>query len=194
MPPTSTIGTSDNTLMGLLRSSCARGFTLLEVLVVLVIVAVLASFVVANTTGQDRVLRLEGEARRLGGLIESALDDAMIDGGMLGLELWDERYRFLRFDYDTRTWVPFEDSRYAEHALADDAVLAQLEPPKRRRATYARVGSVEIIRPDILLLSSGEQTPFQLELRAGWDERIGYALHGEPFGEVRIERLVMEAL
>lgn len=165
------------------------GFTLIEVLVVLVIVAVLASMVVVSATGQDRVLRLEAEARRLGGLIELALDEAMIDGGMLGLELREARYRFLRFDYDSREWLPLESSRFAEHELVEDAVLEQLEPPKQRRATYARVGSVEILRPDILLLSSGEQTPFHLELRAGWDERIGYALRGEAFGAVEIERL-----
>src|SRR5690606_4366171 len=74
---------------GLMRpqsNNCARGFTLLELLVVLVIVAVMAGLLVFGA--QDSPARqLQREARALAALINTAADEAVSRSIEIGLVL-----------------------------------------------------------------------------------------------------------
>jgi type II secretion system protein H len=81
------------------------GFTLLEVLVVLVIVSITATFI---TIGLDDHREAAGEVERLRLALESAAEHAEIQGVPVLVEFLPQGYRFSRFD--TRGhWVVIGD-------------------------------------------------------------------------------------
>lgn len=74
-------------------ASSQQGMTLLEILVVLVITATLASLIVLNfsTRAEDQLQR---DAERFAALLEQHCQDAMLLGQIRGLSLDDRGYQF----------------------------------------------------------------------------------------------------
>lgn len=71
-----------------------RGFTLLELLVVLVIVGIMLGAVALNATPGDQQL-LQNEAQRIALLLQLARDEAIVRNQPVAFEADDYRYRFL---------------------------------------------------------------------------------------------------
>lgn len=162
-----------------------RGFTLLEILVVLVIVAVATGLLVASR-GDSAARELAGEADRLYEAMQLALEQAVLQGREYGLVIGTAEYGFAVFDTDTRRWEPLTQRPLHPHALRIDQRFELLMPD---RAGMTRVelpdsgqlmegwSSMEGQTPAILMLSNGELTPFRLLLnrseRAGDDPATG---------------------
>jgi len=72
-----------------------RGFTLIEVLVVVAVIAIAAGFVVVNLDGDDR-RSAEREATRLAGALEHAAALAQWRSETLGFSADGAGYRFWR--------------------------------------------------------------------------------------------------
>jgi len=102
------------------RTGSATGFTLLELLVVLVIVGILLGAVALNVNPGDRQL-LQNEAQRIALLLQLARDEAIVRNRPIAFEADDYRYRFLLRQGEG--W----------QALAGDALLRE-RPTSRRRA------------------------------------------------------------
>ena len=91
------------------RTGTQRGFTLLEMLVVLVIVGLLVA-VVTLTPSRNRRTDLAEEAQRLANLLESAGDDAQVRSIPIAWQAVGGGYRFVQ-----RTgggWAPMTDDLY----------------------------------------------------------------------------------
>ena len=153
------------------------GFTLIEILVVIVIVGIISAAALLSfglLGGDDRTL--ERDARRLSSLIQVVNDDAVIQGRDFGLEVMLSGYRWVEHDPILNQW--FE--------VADDEVLRtrQLEPgtefelfieehrvlleeeAKKTVEDEDQPGRdlTEDYLPHVLVLSSGDITPFELRL------------------------------
>lgn len=154
----------------------ARGFTLLEILVVLVIIAVMAGLLVFafNDSPQQRLRR---EANDLAMLLNAVTDEAVMRGVELGVVIDTNGYRFVVFDAEKKQWQAVAERGLAAHKFPEpyaiDVVLDGADVDKQvieRAKLFAQHTEDEQLRPSILILSSGEVTPFTLTLKVESDK------------------------
>lgn len=167
----------------------AAGFTLLELLVVIVIVGVMLTFASLSIGDGGQGARIENEARRLAALIGLAGEEAVLNGRELGLRFDEESYYFLRFE--DGEWRPVgDDPQLRRRVLAADlAVQLVLEG-----LPVALGDEPEPLVPHLFLASSGERTPFLLEVGAvgalGLNEEAPrYRIQGAPMGPLEFGRV-----
>jgi general secretion pathway protein H len=146
---------------------CAsRGFSLLEILVVMTIVAVLAGTIVLGFTGADAERNLRGIAERIAIRVEHARQYALQRNTEWGVYVDPDSYRFFEFDPAQRAWVE-QDYRPFRPGEADlDSVSFHV---KTERLDVERFGDKDL--PKIILFSSGEATPFEWSVQPDWDSQ-----------------------
>jgi general secretion pathway protein H len=130
-----------------------RGYTLLEILVVLVILSVLSGFVMLSLRGHNQTDLLQQDARRLATLIRSQCEDALLAGRSNGVHIDDQGFRFERVS--EQTWQAHNDPLFRPRSWSVP-LRVQLDVDGRP----ADGGN----KPQILCLLSGELTPFELVL------------------------------
>ncbi|GAB2780446.1 hypothetical protein GCM10027040_03120 [Halomonas shantousis] len=96
-----------------------RGFTLLELLVVVVIVSLATTLSVAWLGGDDH-RRLDAATERLRSDLGLARDVAFLDQRIIGWQADDQGYRFVTWRYEPDAgvwrWVPLESRRLSPQA------------------------------------------------------------------------------
>lgn len=138
----------------------AAGFTLLEVLVVIVIVGILVSLAVLTLGGRGEA-RLSEETERLGALLELAREEAVFQARELGLSFWRGGYAFFVMTAGGG-WTLLE---------GDGLLRPRRLPEDIRLSLYVEDLEVSLSlvekhdAPQVFLFSSGEVTPFTLVLR-----------------------------
>ena len=176
------------------RPGYRSGFTLIEVLVVVTIIGIISAVVVLSlgNLGDDR--ELQTEARRITSLIELASDEATLQGRDFGLELLQTGYRFVEFDALTGQWSEvFGDELMRLRQLAqntefdlfleDRRVLLDIDAGDSAQDDDAGDNYLsQDYLPHILILSSGDITPFRLEIVRNTDQTsvsLGVSANGE---------------
>lgn len=171
------------------------GFTLIEILVVVIIVATVSGIALMSIglIGDDR--ELDTERQRLASLIQVAQDEATLQGREFGLELMTSTYRFVEFDPLTAQWseVPGDDlfrSRELPEGMEfelyveDKRVVLKSDPqrlddPDEQSMTL----TAEKYAPHIYVFSSGELTAYEIRLRRPQNNQE-LALRGDILGEI----------
>ena len=87
-----------------MRSSKQSGFTLIEILVVLLMVTIISGIVVTRLPAFAVSADLDRETRRLELLLNMAHSEALLDSAELGFRLTDEGYTFLKFDDEGKSY------------------------------------------------------------------------------------------
>lgn len=150
------------------RSASARaaGFTLIEILVVIVILAIMAGMVLLSM-GTLRPDDPTGtEARRIRALLELLSEEALIQGRDYGVEFFADGYRFLSWDPDTRLWTVIDDEEALRRRALPDGMRTVLAVDGREVVTQegGRERPQDELVPQVAIFSSGEFTPFELFL------------------------------
>ena len=152
------------------------GFTLIELLVVISVIGVITSMVLLSLSvlGDDRQLRRE--AHRISSLLELAQEEAVMQGREFGLEVMVNSYRFVEYDPYQSRWVEVlgDDTFRLRQLPADMEFDLLLEDQVILLKTNAQQiddpdgsefsASAEAYVPHIMILSSGDATPFELQV------------------------------
>ena len=166
--PTSVTGTWTN-------NREQEGFTLLEILVVLVLIGIITGFAVLSVGRFDAGERLAEEARRLAALVELTRQEVLLRGEQRGILFTETSYSF---------WGLAAGGGW--HPVSDTELLSQRTLPsdfKLRLEVEGRpVAFSDTDAPQVLLLSSGESTEFKLVFSAEYVP--GYVLAGDLTGEL----------
>lgn len=150
-----------------------NGFTLLELLVVIVIVSILFTYTTLAIRSDSPEDLIKEEAYRLERLVQLALEETILRGEEYGIEIYVDGYRFLHL-YEGQ-WQPLTDDKILhERKLAHEIELEMhmeesqisidtaLDPLSNKEADLDDTPEDEKkakAKPHIYLLSSGEIDP-----------------------------------
>jgi len=138
-----------------------EGFTLLETLVVIAIIAVMAGLIVLSVSGNEGK-RLQAEAERLQQITQMAADEAIFQKAELGMVFTEHSYRFLRYDNIARNWKELNDKPFRAYILPADILVALTEG--NQSVLLPETDEKIKTLPSIVFYSSGEMTAFNLTL------------------------------
>jgi general secretion pathway protein H len=107
------------------RCGGARGFTLIEVLVVVVLIAITAALVAVKLAPDDQHT-LRNEATKLALLLEQARDEAIGTGSSVAWQPEQGGYRFAHRTPD-RTWQPYAEDPFRQQTLQTPVQMTGVE-------------------------------------------------------------------
>jgi len=171
------------------------GFSLIEILVVIVIIGIVMSIAMLSITlaGGDNQLR--EEARRMVSLVDVARDESLLQGREFGLELMQGAYRFVEFDPLTRQWSEIigddtlrlrqlPEELELELFVEDRRVMLKSDPTRMTSEEEDRPG-IERYAPHVLIYSSGDMSPFEIHFVRRIDDSL-LAVRGDFAGQLEI--------
>ena len=173
-----------------------RGFTLLEILIVVVLVAILTAAAINTINFVADEADAKTEAQRIAALATLAAEEAVLTGREYGLRIDDETLEFLLFDDLTRQWQPLADDRIfhprpipesirLELVLEGQAVMLGGEAEDTTMPAEDEDEAVE--PPQLMFLSSGEITPFTLTVAERGPDGDTWTVEGDLLGRMTTE-------
>lgn len=156
-----------------------RGFTLIEVMVVVIIIGVLINYVTLSFNRGSPEESLKIEAMRLSSLIGLANEEALLRSILIGIDISENEYGFVHLE--DGKWLPMDDNLFRPRQLPEGMEF--------HIASTQQVGEDnEENIPEIILFNSGEMTPFELKLSY---DRIDsyYRLTGNEIGERALDHV-----
>lgn len=195
-----------------------RGFTLIEVLIVIVIMSVLTGLVVFVVGNKPQKNQLEREALRLQSLVRWTLDEALFQNDEWGIDVKEDRYTFYRlnkkrqwekvddiegadktelkglFEHElpTYSWMHVEiegtdqwrvDADASDENKGDSAISAEGSHPGLSNDNLKKTS---LTPPPILLLSSGEYTPFVIDFGLSGQTEPLFSVYGDGLSDVKM--------
>ncbi|MGC4027824.1 MAG: type II secretion system minor pseudopilin GspH [Steroidobacteraceae bacterium] len=155
--------------------SSPRGFTLIEMLVVVLIIGIMAAGITLSlgVMGDDHGLQTERD--RLLALMGQLREQAGMQNREFGMRCFDGGYEFLVLDARHARWETLENDPLMRRRKLPAGLQLELAV-EGRRAELPKADE-ENPAPQILLYSSGETSSFELTLRR--EEQAGSRQRGE---------------
>lgn len=152
----------------------SAGFTLLELVIVVLLLSIMLGLVAVNLNSDDSG-ELRDEAQRLTLLLNTAQQDAILEGQVLALALEPGGYHFMRLT-DAGTLQP----------ITGDELLRARELPSGIKISAVEIAGTETTEPNkpsgILLQPSGELDEFTITLQKG---SMRWHVKGSPADGIR---------
>ncbi|MBN1378623.1 MAG: type II secretion system minor pseudopilin GspH [Gammaproteobacteria bacterium] len=166
-----------------LKPVAGAGFTLLELLVVLIIISVVVSGAML-AIGDPAADTIKEENQRLMALIEMAQEQAILQSRDIGIGFWQDGYNFMQptgalNEVGEAVWQLLSDDILRQRALPE-GMLLQL----KLEGIEITMNAVAVDHPQVTLLSSGEISPFELLLTYGDQLKAGFSV--DPLGTIEL--------
>ncbi|SHH40053.1 type II secretion system minor pseudopilin GspH [Massilia sp. CF038] len=133
-----------------------RGFTLIEIMVVMVIIGITLGMVSINAIPSPRQ-NLQAEASRIALLLQLARDEAIVRNRLVAFEADSEHYRFLV--RNEQTWDPVtKDDLLRERPFKSSPVNLLIDPASAGTGNPMRItfGREPVDKPFVLTMTSGD--------------------------------------
>jgi general secretion pathway protein H len=144
-----------------------RGFSLIEIMVVVFIVGLVSAAVIINFTGKSRDTELEKEAQRLDALFGYVREQAELQTRDYGFRINDDSYSFVVFDVLASQWRPVdEDDALRERKLPEGIQpVVVVEGRSIVLDRKKRDKELDDFSPDILIFANGDLSSFEVALQ-----------------------------
>lgn len=184
----------------------SRGFTLLELLVVLVLMGLLTAAGMTTLQYTFDAETADKHAERLAALVALASEEALLTGRELGMRIDDNGYSFLYFSEREQAWTTISEAKtfrprqlpeHIEVALELEGRTVELGSAGEDDAGDAddeaageadSDGDFATDPPQVMFFSSGQSTPFRLDLMDTRDNSQ-WRLKVDLLGRVEREKL-----
>lgn len=158
-----------------MKSLSQKGFTLMEVLLVVLLMGLAASAVTMTMTGADRGKALERTALQFMTATEMVLDETVLSGHFIGIVVEETSYKFVY--YDEGKWKALDKDRVLaerqmEHGvqislILDGLPLVQEDEEQDSWFDEPLIEKTEddkkkFPEPQIMLFPSGEMSAFEM--------------------------------
>nr|WP_293390635.1 type II secretion system minor pseudopilin GspH [Nevskia sp.] len=192
----------------MLVSTRQRGFTLLEMLAVVVIIAIMVTFSSLSIGNRPLDDRLEAESKRIEQLLRLAEDEADLKGIAIGLAFTPDGYRFLIASSASK-WDDYAQSGsfrsrpllqpfYSELRI-EGRLIPPIQPKEAKSSGDSKSSDEDKekedeatkLKPQVLMLPGGQMTPFTLDLKAP-NYPVSIRIEGNLLGQVTRERRTVE--
>ena len=175
------------------------GFTLLEIMLVMVLLGLAISAILPSLMPDDSGALMKKEARRLIMLAHTSQEKALLHGMDMGLQQTTEGYQFLV--YKQGKWQPVSQDRTLSPVALNKALrLAILPGESVWRDTLEQdkgftfdtddktplSDSEPKAEPDLFFWASGEISPAELRLFSADDPRHALSINIEEHGEIAL--------
>ena len=154
-----------------------RGFTLIEILVVLLIVSIMTGVVLVNLPRFAQTDDFDTEANRLKVVLEMLRDEALVQANEYGLRPGRRGYEFYIYNERLQVWEVLAERPFTARTLPADVSLSV-------RVEGHELQFGEDDAPPILILSSGEITPFELRIESNLDDELLRTLESDGYGAI----------
>lgn len=158
-------------------SHLVRGFTLIEILVVLFIVSIMTGIAIVNLPGFTQTGDFDTETNRLKVVLEMLREQALVQANEYGLSPGRKGYQFYVYDEMNQVWELLQEAPFAARRLP-----ANIHISVRVEGRNLQVGEGD--SPPILILSSGEITTFELTMESDVDNDLQRTLESDGYGAI----------
>jgi general secretion pathway protein H len=170
------------------------GFTLLELMVVMVLIGIIFTFATLSMKGDDVAGLMQQESQRMETLINLASDEAVVRGEELAIRFHDDSYEFMVLA-DTG-WKAASDGMLKEYRMPADIqlhldvsgdlpVFVSAKDDKEDKDRQDSKDAAKEDPPQVFILSSGEVTPFSVQFQSHLSKRE-YLLETSVLGTVTV--------
>jgi type II secretion system protein H len=153
-----------------------RGFTLWELLIVVAIVAITVSMMQFSMGLGDDHRELKRVGKDLGKLVHLLNQEAVFESRNYAISVQEKG--FIVLEYDGSAWQPAAESFFTRFKMAETQVSELIIEDK-----VIDISKKPKPDPHILILSSGEMTPFEWHIRDEYSHS-GIVLEGNMLGGV----------
>lgn len=158
----------------------AKGFSLLELLVVLIIIGIIISVAIAALGDFGLGRRIKASITEFKNIVALAEEQAILEPAVYGMTITQKGYGFYRY-------IRVE-KKFKWQAITDDPLLRFRTWPTGSKVTIniEDLTPLPVAGPKIIISSSGDITPFNLEIGA---ENPSYRIQVESNGTVLLKRI-----
>ncbi len=196
----------------------AQGFTLIELMVVMVVLGLVSALALTTVGGGNQTQEMHNEARRLQAVLLMAADEAVFSNEEIGVIIEPDHYAFLTFNEQEGRWEDAQTHALRMHALPEWLVIDFQREGKEREILGAKRkqfggGDSEFVsdlgitentldilgkskaskKPHFMLLSSGEITGFTIGFQIKDEQNSRIEIKSTDQGEIIIPALQNEA-
>lgn len=139
-----------------------RGFTLIEILIVIVIIGITVGFAVIAYGDFGAGRRLQFAAEHLVNTLKLAQQQAILEHSTLGLRIDNSGYQILKFYTVRSQWAP----------ISNKGIFKQTSFPQHTVIRLKTNVKTPLGAPPILIHSTGDMTPFTLSLGTSQNEAL----------------------
>ncbi len=166
-----------------------KGFTLVEILVVVVIMAIIISLAILSMGVTGRDSQLDDETRRIEGLMGLLHERALLEGRDFGMHIEPSAYEFLAYDTFHDRWIRMDQEHEFRHRVLPTGLSLQLQLDSQTvvlKAADSGLSNQTPLTPQVAIAASGEGTPFRLILSRD-ETRAQASVDGDALGKISHE-------
>ncbi len=150
----------------------ARGFTLLELMIVVFVIGLVTAGVVISFSGGRRDEQLERESERLDALFDYVREQAELQTRDYGFRINSRGYSFVVYDVLANQWRPAEEDDALRERPFPEGIETEVVVEGRTVVLETRKKDIEDFMPQVMIFSNGDISSFEVILRReGADER-----------------------